>query len=66
MSEFTTGQGLRCIVFSGNAEAANRQTLTAYITTGDVVYMCHTAFNTPDQAEAEQIIHEWAESIKNQ
>ena len=64
MSEFTTGQGLRCIVFEGIPEVTTRKFITAYITTGDVVYMCHSAFNAPDQAEAEKIIHDWAESIK--
>ena len=38
--------------------------LTAYITTGDIVYMCHSAFNAEDRADAEKIIHDWAESLK--
>ena len=64
MSEFTTGAGHRCIVFESDAENPGRKSLTAYITTGDVVYMCHSAFNTADRAEAEKIIHDWAESFK--
>ena len=64
MQEFTTGAGHRCIVFASDAENPGRHGLTAYITTGDVVYMCHSAFNTADRAEAEKIIHDWAESIK--
>ena len=64
MTEFTTGAGHRCIVFESDAKNADRKGLTAYITTGDVVYMCHTAFNTEDRAEAERIIHDWAESLK--
>ena len=64
MQEFTTGAGHRCLVFASDAEIPGRHGLTAYITTGDVVYMCHSAFNTADRAEAEKIIHDWAESIK--
>ena len=64
MTEFTTGAGHRCLVFASDAEDPGRHGLTAYITTGDVVYMCHSAFNTADRAEAEKIIHDWAESIK--
>ena len=64
MQEFTTANKLRCIVFASDAEVPGRHGLTAYITTGDVVYMCHSAFNTADRAEAEQIIHDWAESLK--
>ncbi|MBQ6292914.1 MAG: hypothetical protein IJK77_03450 [Lachnospiraceae bacterium] len=64
MQEFTTANKLRCIVFESDAQLAGRKSLTAYITTGDVVYMCHSAFNTADRAEAEKIIHDWAESIK--
>ena len=64
IQEFTTGNGLRCIVFEANAQLEGRKYMTAYITTGDVVYMCHSAFNTADRAEAEKIIHDWAESFK--
>ena len=64
MQEFTTANKLRCIVFASDAEVPGRKSLTAYITTGDVVYMCHSAFNTADRAEAEKIIHDWAESLK--
>ena len=64
MQEFTTGNGLRCIVFEANAQLSGRKYMTAYITTGDVVYMCNSAFYTADRAEAEKIIHDWAESIK--
>lgn len=64
MTEFVTGAGLQCLVFESEAEAADRHGLSAYITTGDVVYMCHTAFYTAGRAEAEKIIHDWAESLK--
>ena len=64
MTRYQTNAGLQCLIFESEAEAADRHGLTAYITTGDVVYMCHTAFNTNDRAEAEKIIHDWAESLK--
>ena len=64
MQEFITGAGHRCIVFESDAEVQGRKGLTAYITTGDIVYMCHSAFNAEDRAAAEKIIHNWAESLK--
>ena len=64
MQEFITGAGHRCIVFESDAEVQGRKGLTAYITTGDIVYMCHSAFNAEDRADAEKIIHDWAESLK--
>ena len=64
MQEFITGAGHRCIVFESDAQVQGRKGLTAYITTGDIVYMCHSAFNAEDRADAEKIIHDWAESLK--
>ncbi len=64
MQEFITGAGHRCIVFESDAEVQGRKGLTAYITTGDIVYMCHSAFNAEDRADAKKIIHDWAESLK--
>jgi len=64
MQEFITGAGHRCIVFESDAQVQGRKGLTAYITTGDIVYMCHAAFNAKDRADAEKIIHDWAESLK--
>lgn len=64
MTEFTTGAGLQCLVFHSDAEVPGRMGLTGYITTGDVVYMCHTAFYSNGRAKAEQILHDWAESLK--
>ena len=63
---FTTKAGLLCLVFESNAEAANRKGMTAYICTGGILYTCHTSFNSKDRDAAKQIIHEWAESLKNQ
>ena len=61
-SEFTTGAGLHCLVFEGTTE--NLSSMTAYISIGGLIYNCHTAYYAKDRDAAEQIIHDWAESLK--
>lgn len=62
--EFTAEKGVRCLVYEFKAMNAGRSGLSAYVTTGDVVYVCHCAFNLEDRGEAERIIHDWADSLK--
>ncbi|MBQ9910094.1 MAG: hypothetical protein IJM50_01065 [Lachnospiraceae bacterium] len=63
MTEFMTGSGLQCLVFESDPEIEGRKGLTGYIAVGNAVYMCHTAFDANDRAEAENILHDWAESL---
>ena len=62
--EFQTAAGLLCKTIETSPLDSGYKGITGYIVSGDVVYSCHTAFLSKDQAEAEKIIHDWAESIK--
>ena len=62
--EFQTAAGLLCKTIETSPLDSGYKGITGYIVSGDVVYSCHTAFLSKDKAEAEKIIHDWAESIK--
>ena len=61
--EFTTSGGLRCLTFESVLKTKDRKSMTAYISTGDVIYSCHTAYPPEQEAAAEKIIRDWAESL---
>ena len=61
---FVTAAGLLCTAIESSPLDSGYKGITGYVVSGDVVYSCHTAFLSKDQAEAEKIIHDWAESIK--
>ena len=61
--EFQTAAGYRCVTAESLPLDSGYQGLTGYISADGVVYSCHTAFLGKNKAQAEEILHAWAESI---
>ncbi len=61
---FQTAAGLFCTTIESSPLDSGYMGITGYMVSGNVVYSCHTAFLSKNRAEAEKIIHDWAESIK--
>ena len=60
---FRTEAGHCCVTAAFGPLDSGYQGLTGYVSADGVVYSCHTSFLGKNKAQAEEILHAWAESI---